>query len=63
MLIPIRLDDTIFQWDSHLKGEVTRRMISDFTGASPGSDKYQQELRALIEAHRPVVMARNGMVC
>jgi hypothetical protein len=53
VLIPIRLDDTIFKWDSHLKGEVTRRMVADFTDAPPGSDKYQRELQQLIKALNP----------
>lgn len=53
MLVPIRLDNTIFEWDSHLKGEVTRRMISDFTDASPGSAKYNGELQKLIQALNP----------
>ncbi len=53
VLIPIRLDDTIFAWDSHLKGEVTRRMVADFTDVSPGSDKYNRELQALIKALNP----------
>lgn len=53
VLIPIRLDDTIFNWDSHLKSEVTRRMVADFTNASPGSDKYNRELQALIKALNP----------
>jgi hypothetical protein len=53
VLIPIRLDDTIFGWDSHLKSEVTRRMVADFTSAPPGSDKYQHELQHLIKALNP----------
>jgi hypothetical protein len=53
VLIPIRLDDTIFQWDSHLKTEVTRRMVADFTSAPPGGDKYQHELQQLIKALNP----------
>ncbi len=53
VLIPIRLDDTIFNWDSHLKIEVSRRMISDFTDAPPGSEKYQAELQKLIHALNP----------
>ena len=53
VLIPIRLDDTIFNWDSHLKIEVSRRMISDFTDAPPGSEKYQAELQKLIYSLNP----------
>jgi hypothetical protein len=53
VLVPIRLDDTIFNWDSHLKGEVTRRMLSDFTAAMPGSAKYNGELQKLIQALNP----------
>ncbi len=53
MLIPIRLDDTIFDWDSHLQIEVSRRMISDFTDALPDSQKYQDELQKLIHALNP----------
>ena len=53
VLVPIRLDDTIFRWDSYLKGEVTRRMVTDFTDAPPGGDKYNRELRALIGALNP----------
>lgn len=53
VLIPIRLDDTIFDWDSHLKIEVSRRMISDFTGAPPGSEKYRAELQKLIHSLDP----------
>ena len=53
VLIPIRLDDIIFSWDSHLKGEVTKRMVADFTDAPPGSDKYNWELQALIKALNP----------
>jgi hypothetical protein len=39
--------------DSHLKGEVTRRMVADFTNVPPGSDKYNRELQALIKALNP----------
>ena len=53
VLIPIRLDDTIFEWNSHLKIEVSRRMISDFTGAPLGSEKYQAELQKLILSLNP----------
>ena len=53
VLIPIRLDNTIFDWDSHLKIEVSRRMISDFTDASPDSEKYRNELQKLIDALNP----------
>ena len=56
VLIPIRLDDTIFEWDSHLKIEVSRRMISDFTGftgAPPDSEKYRDELQKLIHSLNP----------
>ena len=53
VLIPIRLDDTIFKWESQLKSEVTRRMVPDFTDAPPGSDKYNRELQALIKALNP----------
>jgi hypothetical protein len=53
VLVPIRLDDTIFNWDSHLKCEVTRRMLSDFTAAMPGSAKYNGELQKLIQALNP----------
>lgn len=53
VLIPIRLDDTIFSWDSHLKTEVTRRMVADFNDAPPGSSKYRQELQQLIKALNP----------
>ena len=53
VLIPIRLDDTIFNWDSHLKTEVSRRMISDFTDALPGGEKYRDELQKLINSLNP----------
>ena len=53
VLIPIRLDNTIFSWDSHLKSEVTKRMVADFTDAPPGTDKYNRELQALIKALNP----------
>lgn len=53
VLVTIRLDNTIFNWDSHLKNEVTRRMISDFTDAPPGGDKYNGELQKLIQALNP----------
>ncbi len=53
VLFPIRIDNTIFQWTSHLKGEVARRMVADFTNAPPGSEKYQRELQTLIESLNP----------
>ena len=53
VLIPIRIDDTIFNWDSHLKIEVSRRMISDFTDAPPDSEKYQNERQKLIDSLNP----------
>ena len=53
VLIPIRLDETIFNWDSYLKGEVTKRMVADFTDAPPGSEKYNRELQELIKALNP----------
>jgi len=49
----IRRDTSILRWDSHLQIEVSRRMISDFTDASPGSEKYQAELQKLIHALNP----------
>jgi len=53
VLIPMRLDDTIFAWDSHLKGDVTRRMVADLTDAVPGSDKYEHELQELVKTLNP----------
>jgi hypothetical protein len=53
VLVPVRLDDTIFQWTSHFAPDVKRRMISDFTDAPPGSDKYKRELLKLINALNP----------
>ena len=53
VLIPIRLDNYMFEWQSHLKGDVTRRMSADFNDAAPGSDKYKHELQELVKALNP----------
>jgi uncharacterized protein YjbI with pentapeptide repeats len=53
VLIPIRLDDTLFEWESQFQVDVTRKIIGDFTDAAPGTKKYQQQLEALIRGLNP----------
>lgn len=53
VLVPIRIDDSVFEWDSHIAADVTEYYIPDFTNAEPGSEKYRQELQKLIQALNP----------
>ena len=48
ILIPIRLDNTIFNWDSRLRTSVLRRMIGDFSGTEADNQKYRREFSQLV---------------
>lgn len=53
VLVPIRLDDTVFDWASPLAPQVTRYYIPDFTDAESDNDKYKREIQRLIDALKP----------
>ncbi len=53
VLVSIRTDDFVFQWDSPLASQVNRLYIPDFTDASTDNEKYKHELQKLIEAINP----------
>ncbi|MCH7787296.1 MAG: toll/interleukin-1 receptor domain-containing protein, partial [Chloroflexi bacterium] len=53
VLVPIRLDDTVFNWTSPLAPQVNRVYIPDFGKTRRGSKKYQRELQRLINALNP----------
>lgn len=53
VLIPIRLDDTLFRWESALAPQVKRKFIPDFSGAPPNSAKYEEQVHRLVQALNP----------
>jgi TIR domain/Pentapeptide repeats (8 copies) len=53
VLVPITIDDTVFNWPSHFAPDVRRRYIPDFIGALSDSNKYQRELQRLVHALNP----------
>lgn len=53
VLVPIRVDDFVFQWDSPLASQVKRLYIPDFTKEQAGEEKYQGELSKLKSALNP----------
>ena len=53
VLVPIRIDDTLFNWDSQYAADVTRRFTPDFSNAPADSEKYQKQLSRLIDALNP----------
>jgi hypothetical protein len=53
VIIPIRIDNSIFNWGPELLGEVSRRMIADFTSAERESDKYQEQIGKLVASLNP----------
>ena len=50
VLVPIRMDDFVFEWDSPFAAQVKRLYIPDFTEGAEGDEKHQRELRKLREA-------------
>lgn len=48
VLFPIRLDDYVFEWDSPFQSRVTRKAISDFSEAEPGSKKFDAGVDKLV---------------
>jgi hypothetical protein len=53
VLVPITIDDTVFNWPSHFAPDVRRRYIPDFIGGLSDSNKYQSELQRLVHALNP----------
>jgi uncharacterized protein YjbI with pentapeptide repeats len=53
VLVPIRLDDSIFEWDSELAIRVKRKYIPDFREVQTDDEKYIQEFDRLLSALDP----------
>lgn len=44
----LRIDETVFNWNSSLALQVTRVYIPGLTNAQPGSSKYERELQSAL---------------
>ena len=52
VLIPVSLDDTLFEWNGHWASELTRRHAADFAGWETDSAKYEECLNRVVRALR-----------
>ena len=62
VLVPIRIDDTIFKWQSQFTADVTKRYIPDFSGKTERrTSAYKAEVKKLIAALKPNAWPPNGV--
>lgn len=62
VLVPIRIDDTIFNWESQFAADVKRRYIPDFSGKTERrTPAYKTEVEKLIAALKPSAWPPNGI--